>query len=304
MEKKFLQFELWKNCHVNCKFCFNKYQPTFNAENKLKNLQRIINILKTDEINNYNELGFIGGEFFGGQLDQKKVEDKFYEALEIIANLLKTNKLNKFYIATSLIFDIKDYFQKFIDFFIDNKLLKRLCICTSYDTFGRFKSNKEEELWQMNMLYLHNQYPMLELHTQIIITEDFIQKVLKNEFDIQNFSKKFNTSIDYNIPHTGYDYRNKEEFDKYVPNFLPKRNDFLNFLKKTIILDKSINILDFFANEKKANTIHVLYNSTNYIATNKNIETLLPFGLYKKAGYIDSNINIWDDVEKLKKELS
>ena len=38
MEKKFLQFELWKNCHVNCKFCFNKYQPTFNAENKLKNV--------------------------------------------------------------------------------------------------------------------------------------------------------------------------------------------------------------------------------------------------------------------------
>jgi len=300
---KFLQFELWKNCHVGCKFCFNKYQPLSNTEQKLTVLDKVLFVLNSDEVEEYDEIGFIGGEFFGGQLDTKEVRDKFYEAIDIIINRMKQDKIYKFYIATSLIFDLNTEFNYFIQKFIDAKVLRRLSINTSYDIEGRFKTNKEKHLWEMNVLGLHAQYPMLTMHTQIVLTQNFIENVLSGNFDIRDFVTKYNTSVDYNIPHIGYDYRDKKEFNQLVPNFLPKREDFLKFLNKTVIEDKVIDINRLFDCKTKADTMYLIYINTIYRITNKNYKTLLPFGLYDKSGYVDSEIKMWDDIAKFKAEL-
>lgn len=300
---KFLQFELWKNCHVGCKFCFNKYQPTSNTDDKLVALNKMLYVLNSNEIEEYDQVGFIGGEFFGGQLDTKEVKNKFYEGIDIIIERMKQDKINRFYIATSLLFDFNPEFNYFLQKFIDAKVLKRLMICTSYDIEGRFKTHKEEQLWQMNMLGLYEKYPMLPIHTQIVLTQNFIEHVLDNSFNIEDFCNQYHTYIDYNIPHIGYDYRDKAEFDKLVPDFLPKRNDFLKFLHKTVIEDKTVDIDKLFDYKTKADVMYLIYINTIYRIVNKNYKTLLPFGLYDKAGYADSDIKIWEDVAKFKEEL-
>ena len=300
---KFLQFELWKNCNVGCKFCFNRYQPTSDTKYKLIALDNMLNVLQSDEVEDFDELGFIGGEFFSGQIDTEEVRSKFYQGIDIVIDRMKQDKVYKFYIATSLIYDLNTEFNYFLQKFIDAKVLKRLMISTSYDIEGRFKTHREEQLWQMNMIGLHEKYPMLPIHTQIVLSQNFIRHILDNSFNIEEFCKKYYTFVDYNIPHIGYDYRDKEEFNKLIPDFLPKRDDFLKFLYKTVIEDKTVDIDKLFDYKTKADVMYLIYINTIYRIVNKNYKTLLPFGLYDKAGYADSDIKIWEDVAKFKEEL-
>ena len=50
--------------------------------------------------------------------------------------------------------------------------------------------------------------------------------------------------------------------------------------------------------------MYLIYINTIYRIVNKNYKTVLPFGLYNKSGYIDSDIKIWDDVNTFKEELN
>lgn len=65
MEDRVLQFEIWNECNNNCKFCSNKFVYNITDEEKLKNIDIVINRIKNgDIIGKYQRIGFIGGEFF------------------------------------------------------------------------------------------------------------------------------------------------------------------------------------------------------------------------------------------------
>ena len=87
-------------------------------------------------------------------------------------------------------------------------------MCTSYDTMGRFSTPKQLENWERNMKLLHDTYPAIKLHTEILVTEDFLQKVLSGEFNITEFKKKYHTDVDFLEPNSGFYYKNKQEFYK------------------------------------------------------------------------------------------
>ena len=94
----FIQYELWKCCSIGCKFCCNKGQKDIN---KIDSLNFVLSKLEDPEILNYDEIGFIGGEFFNNELKDNLVCDLFYKVFEKVASL----HFNKIYITTSLIFN-------------------------------------------------------------------------------------------------------------------------------------------------------------------------------------------------------
>lgn len=81
----------------------------------------------------------------------------------------------------------KKHLKKFCDFAITSNIAKNILICTSYDTIARFLTPKKLENWKTNMQWLHEKYPEIKVHTEIILTEDFMQKVLSGKFDIEKF---------------------------------------------------------------------------------------------------------------------
>lgn len=261
--KKFIQFELWKDCTIGCKFCCNKGQP---KTDKLLSLSYINSILDSKDIYFYDEIGFIGGEIFNSELEDNTIKNKFYAIFD------KVSKLNfeKIYIATSLIFDISKYLLPFIEYMKKINILDKVIICTSFDVKYRFHTNEMKELWKKNMLYLKSNFKELRLHTEIILTEWFLNAVLKDEFDIKAFEKVFKTSIDYIEPSSGLYYKDKNECEKACPGFFPKKSTFVKFITKCI-KNNLINIDTFLSMELRSNTLYFIENNNYRVATERRL---------------------------------
>lgn len=258
MINKFVQFELWKDCRNNCKFCFNKNEPNTN---KLQSLNNILQFLNSENINAYSEIGFIGGEFFDNQLEDVVVRDKFYKLFDICANKYKNNKLKKLYITTSLIYEMDLYLIPFLAYLKQLNLLEITLLCTSYDLKYRFHTEKQENLWKSNMLMLKETFPELYLHTEIIITQFFIDAVLNGEFNIADFKKNYNTDIDYSEPFVSFCYKDKDEMTQFISDFFPTYPTFLKFIKKTIFEDGTIFSSTFLNPTFRSETLY--YKSNN-----------------------------------------
>ena len=126
---------------------------------------------------------------------------------------------------------------------------------------------------------------------------------MDGRFDIPGFKAEYSTSIDYLEPNTGSYYNGKEEFDRAVPGFLPKRKDFLRFLKKTCE-DGSVEIFKLFSKKIRSDMIYLILNGKHVeICGRRNGPRLLGIHLpiLPKFGYIDSDVDIADDVEQFRR---
>lgn len=298
---QFIQYELWKECYNNCSFCFNKGLPDLD---KIVSLNQVMELLDDPEVDEFDEIGFIGGEFFDGQLENPKVKDLFYRLFDKVVEKINLGKIKKLYVTCEMILENIGDLLEFMEYLKNNEIIDKTLLCTSYDTIGRFHTPERESLWKANMLYIKKLYPKINLHTEIIMTQDFIEKVLSGEFDIPTFEKTYNTSVDYLEPNTGSYYKDKKEFNEHIPNFLVKRNDFLKFLKKTCIEEKTISLFKLFSKDIRSNTIYLILNgkrvkidSRRKSARTKGMECL---PIIPKFGYIDSDIDIADDVKQLR----
>lgn len=300
-KNRFLQFEVWKDCRNGCKFCFNR---GLRDKDKLKSLDFISKKLDDPVVDSFNEIGFIGGEFFDNQLADEPVRNNFKDIFKKVIKKINVGKVNKVYVTSSLIFKDDSTMIDFFDFIRNTKTLDKFLLCTSYDTVGRFHTEQNLGYWERNMETLHTRYPEMKLHTEIIITQDFIEKVLDGKFDILEFKKRFNTDIDYLEPNTGSFYDGKVEFDKNVPKFLPKRRDFIRFLNKTCVKDKTIELFKLFSKKIRSDLIYLILNGEHVeICGRRNGSRLMGLNLpiLPRFGYIDSDIDIADDVEELRR---
>ena len=244
--KKQLQFELWQECNNHCKFCYlgdsNLCTP---RKIKLKSLENTLAKLDDKSIlDEYDTIGFIGGEFFQGQMNDEEIRSKFMKLMEKTASLLK-QKLIKFVwiYATMTIGDQKDLYdtlEKYGD-------CDGVWLLTSYDTVGRFHSKKMEENWRFHMKNIQKLYPKIRFNVTTILTQDLIDKYLNNEFSFRDFSEEF--KCEFFFKQCGlYKGMNKEQVVADFPEFLPKRSSFLKFLGKfrceesDIAWDKMFNI--------------------------------------------------------------
>lgn len=292
---KMIQFELWKECHNCCNFCYNANLKDFYSKEKV--LLDIISFLDNyNNIINYDTVGLIGGELLFNKLSPKELS-LYLSLYQLIISYIKEGKIKQVLITSSLIFNNYSLLDNVLSLFKQHNILDKVLLCTSYDTMGRFHNNSEE-MWKNCISYIHLNYPELKIHTEIILTQDFINKVLNNTFDINDFKQKYQTSIDYKEPNSGerFKLKTKEEINEILGLFFPTRSSFLKFLRK-VHLDQSINLSTLLDVTAHSNTLY-LYDNENFIKIDNRHDnkSSLTDIVGWKSGYIDSNNYMRNDV--------
>ncbi len=165
MNVRALQFEIWNNCNNNCDFCYLKESRVISSpEQQIANIKKVKQIIE-QEIQGYNAVGLAGGEFFQGQL--KYCKNEFFDLLKFIC----AQDIKELWLAAILIDENQDDLWETLDLLPKDK---RILLCTSYDTIGRFHTAEQEEQWFKNIKRVAEKYSHVVLHTQTIITQHFI----------------------------------------------------------------------------------------------------------------------------------
>ena len=230
-EKKQLQFELWEECNSNCSFCYlGNLKKKTPDQIKLKNLEATIEKINDDRIyNDINCIGFIGGEFFQGQLENTQVKNKFMELMQVANDKLINGKVKQVWISASLLVgdqhDLFDTLNRFAK--LDN-----VWILTSYDTIGRFHTQLQKNNWISNLKTLRQTYSDIKLNITAITTGDFIDTYLAGKLDLFNIANEHRCSCFLKPPCIPVDYTTKQLMNDRIPNFFPTRSQMLDFLIK------------------------------------------------------------------------
>lgn len=235
----FIQYELWKDCSNNCEFCFAHHQPPVN---KLQSIKQISRLLDDPEVKEFDTIGFMGGEFFVHQLDDPEVKKGFYSLIDKVINLLNTSA-KQFCITATLIQKDLSPLLELLSYLNKHRVLDRCLVCTSYDTYGRFKIPKAEELWAHNVQVVKT---WTKVHIEMIVTQDLIEKMLDNQFDLPSFVAQYGP-VDFLEPSTGFE--DPETFCTRLPKFLCKRADFIQWVYRFCIQEQIIN-LDLLLNPR------------------------------------------------------
>lgn len=228
---KQLQFELWEECGNGCLWCYlgheNEYTPD---EVKLNSLN---NALKTiSDLSNYPEfdtLSYLGGEFFQGQMKNPEVKSKFMELMAKTAELLREGYIKEVWIyATMTIGKQTDLYEtlKLFEGHTD-----KVWVLTSYDTMGRFHTQKMEDTWKYHMKHIYELYPDIKFNTTTILSADCIEKYINDEISFKDMMEEFHTSFFFKQVGCK-EYSPREYNEKCNMNFVPKRSTFLKFLTK------------------------------------------------------------------------
>ena len=262
--RRFIQYNMWKNCNNGCDFCFNRGYKKSTVEEQLGILEFTKNRLLDEESREYNEIGFIGGEFFDNQIDDERVCNGFYELFDICKNKRERGELDKICVATSLIFDTERHLKPFIRYLKDIGILDMTLFCTSYDTKYRFHTEEQLRTWEYNMKDIRK---MLDnrIHTEIIVSQFFIDDVESGKFSIPRFQEEFDTSIDYIEP-TFIDYFNsREDSIRELPDFFPRRKSFIDFVRKHCLELGEIDISRFLSIKLRSDTSYYQLASGEWI---------------------------------------
>lgn len=299
-EHRFLQFNLWKDCNNNCEFCFYRGHKLLSNEKKISSINFVKErLLDLEESDFYNEIGFIGGEFFDNQIEDESVKKAFYELFDILKDKRERGKLDRIYITTNLIFDSNKLLRPFLDYLKELNLLDITLLCTSYDLKYRFHNEKALQYWQDNMINLSKDYNTM-IHTEIIVTQAFIDAVMNGSFNIEDFCNKYNTRIDYIEPSSGFYFYDKKECEKEVKDFFPKREDFLNFIRYTAIDNDWIDLTKFLSMRIRSDTLYCHLKGQWRKLEGRRSQYICPtLGLYDvtyENGYCDSKASMVDDV--------
>jgi len=250
---KSYQTELWQECNNLCAYCYlgqeNRKTPDSVKE---ESLRIFLKKLDSFDFENYNNISFIGGEFFQGQLSTPEIKRLFMEIMNKVHCFMKEGKLRSVWITATLTIGDQPELYEVIEMFKDIEIdpedrQKGLWICTSYDVIGRFHSDKMLETWQTHMLKMHNDYPFVKLNTTIIVMGKLCDMYLDNKFSFREFIDKYNTAIFLKQPGSGTlndererDVSNPKDLERLkkvimeerVPGMFPKRKLFLKFLTK------------------------------------------------------------------------
>lgn len=316
-ESKSLQFELWQECNNDCKFCYlGKENRKTPKEVKLESLQRAFDTIS--DISNYpeyNTIGFIGGEFFQGQLNDPDVKKLFYKVLEKTACLYNSGIIKQVWISATLTIGPQKELYEILRWFYD---YDDVWVITSWDTIGRFKTPKMLETWNYHMHNLKREFPGLKLNICTILTDDCISKYLSGELSFQSMMKEYDASFFFKQCGCIYNKASEDNFqdqmkaklfsNQMLPGFFPTREKFLQFLRlfreqeSEDMWNRLFNI-KFRAdnlyrnfNDGSTDTYHRFKNTRGEVDDSAPMPCGHPF-VY--CAYIDSNACVLCDKERL-----
>ena len=280
MSSHVVQYELWRECNCKCTFCTLGYDNLHTDNSlKLQSLQTAIDEIKEMKAGEHETLGFIGGEFFQGQLSTEELRAKWFELMNLCNDVLNKDIVQTIWINASLLIGSQPDFYKTLDLF-DKK--NQVWVLTSFDTWGRFHTQKMFDTWEGHLEKIHTEYPEVRVNITSIITGDFINKFLNNELDIHKYTKKYGYTIflknpvqplieDDGVPNT--------YFNDILPNFFPKRNDMLKFFSKYMEMYGVDEYDRLISTDLRADEIRKNYNNDNQrnLRYTRNRETLQEF---------------------------
>lgn len=241
LDTKTLQFELWQECNNHCTFCYlndgNRFTPD---EIKIKSLHNVIEKVSDKSVlKNFNCIGLIGGEFFQGQLKNPEVKSLFYSLIDKISNLYNSNEINEVWITATLTIGKQEDLYEILKKFNNHR---RVWISTSWDSIGRFKSEKMKNNWEFHIHHLKEVYPELKFNTTMILTGDLIDKYLSGEFGtFESFCECNQTSLFFkqcgplvkcHVNTLEDSRKSKIDSNLVLQNFFPTRSKFIQFLTK------------------------------------------------------------------------
>lgn len=254
MSDKSMMFELWTECNNQCKFCYlgeaNRFTPD---SDKLENIKKVENIIKerfATETEQWKAIGFIGGEFFQGQLKNPEVKTEFFKLCKQTLDLIEADKVRDFWCYCTLTIGDQEDLYELVDLFdktITDKEKHKFWILVSYDTTGRFHIPERKENWEKHMLNLQK-YPFIKFNVTSILSQDFCEKVLSGEHDLLKFRDKFKCTYFFKQPTKSFDEQDKAEFTaKKIPNWFLKRKTYIQFLRKLkqddeLLFNETLNI--------------------------------------------------------------
>jgi hypothetical protein len=244
---KQLQFELWEECGSNCTFCYLKDQNKFTPDYlKIKACNDALEAISDLSIYpTYDTISYLGGEFFQGQMRNPDVKSAFMKLMAKTAELLNEGYIKHVWLyATMTIGNQTDLYET-LELFKNTK--GEFWILTSYDTIGRFHTNKMFETWDYHMKNIHKLYPNFLFNITTILSEDCIEKYLSGELSFKKMMEEYNASFFFK--QCGTPGSTPAEFNKKIlPKFVPTRHKFLQFLTKfkqqesELMWDKLFNI--------------------------------------------------------------
>lgn len=272
------QFELWTQCNNNCSYCYLGDKKFKNdKEEKLRNMQFAIDWMNNlENFKEYDNVSFIGGEFFQGQLNDPDVKAKWYEMLNILKERMEAGLVtSSWWSATLTIGDQQDLIDslKLFDGLADSH--NQIWVVTSYDTIGRFHSQKMLDDWKFNLKRIKQMFPWVFINTCMIITGDFCDKVVNGELDLVKLSNEFQSSLflkpTYAINAIGVKcddtyMETKQKINARIPNFYPRREQVLKLFE--YLKENNPEILDHTI-EQKYRADNLYRNETDGSYSNK-----------------------------------
>lgn len=247
-----MQIELWKQCNNFCEFCYLEDQTKFTPEEiKLENIKKAHQIITNHfekDPEQIKAIGFLGGEFFQGQIDTPTVRKEFYSLCRRCFDLIETNKIRDFWCYCTLTIGDQSDLYELVDLFdktVTDKENHHFWIQVSYDPKGRYNAPGKFENWDKHLLNLQK-YPFIRFNVTTIMTEAFLQAVLSKELDLREFKNRYKNKFFFKQPNPTND-KEKLAVMQRMPWFFPKRKtyiDFLRFIKKydLSLFDEILNI--------------------------------------------------------------
>ena len=271
-ENKCLQYELWHNCSNGCSFCYlNTNRIHYTEKQKQEACEFAINDIKTRLTNDYTAIGFIGGELFGDQQYDLNTHEAFIKLIRNVKELMDIDRIKEVWLTSNLIADNLFPLIDTLNILVKNKpIYQRILICTSYDTKGRFHSEKDYDLWLNNVNKIHELFPDVIIHIECITTQSFIDEWLNNKEKFKGFIDK-GFLIDFKPPNiTAWDHTKNinslETYRKYLEEYaaiqwdgylIESRSKFLEFCESILKLpDGYQRLKDFQSNTVESEKLY------------------------------------------------
>lgn len=236
-----LQFELWQECNNKCDFCYlGKENRRTDDAIKIQSLNKALSSI-SDMANypKFNCIGFIGGEFFQGQLANPEVKRLFYQLIKKAAELYNSKIIKQVWISATLTIGNQSELYEILSFFND---YDGVWIITSWDTIGRFKTDKMLNNWKYHIKQLTEKFPNIKINITTILTGDMIDKYLAGEISFANMMKRYNATFFFKQCGSIVDWKGRGDYDEVraaktqsnqlLPNFFPTKSKFIQFLIK------------------------------------------------------------------------
>jgi len=233
------EFLLWGNCTNKCDFC---WQCKINDQSIYLNEEEMISciketFLKLDEINDGDDVLLVGGEILAPYYP--KVNEYLHQLIDKCTKMISSDKIRYLYINTNLIYKDRtnlEYLFNAIKGYED-----RLKFTSSYDIYGRFKSEESKQIFFDNLLFIKENYPEINTVVNCIITKQLVE----SDFDEEEFKEKYGVKYINFLPYIPVldDHSmdvNFKDIVKVLARVEKKRSGYIDFYIKDYDLNQNV----------------------------------------------------------------